>query len=131
MKGLFGLFATVTNVDAHGVVISPPMREGNYPTCPWCQGAQSECMFDTTDAVNCIPASPCMGSSTTRTARRSNFDWIGSIHHPDGSLWVDEGGSEERPVWCPGDVIPIRYHIHTDHNGVFRWEAQHAQAGYE
>jgi len=62
--------------------------------------------------------------------------WFDSMYsskkHPDGTYWVDrDGGSIERPTWCPGDTIRIRYLIHTDHNGVFQWESQLASAGYE
>ena len=32
------------------------------------------------------------------------------------------------PVWCPGQKITYRYYINADHNGVYRWEAQHVSA---
>jgi hypothetical protein len=34
-------------------------------------------------------------------------------------------------MWCPGDKIPIRYYVFTDHNGVWQWEAQRASPGEE
>jgi hypothetical protein len=88
-------------------------------------------MDDASAAADCHPATPCWGSTGPTTVHRSKFDWIGNTKHPDGSYWVEEGGSDERPTYCPGQSIPIRYYVHSDHNGAFRWEAQQAEPGQE
>lgn len=136
------LFVTVSltmlrGSSGHGTIVMPAMRanpsvENGY--CPYCQGEMHQCDGDDTISIRkCEPPSPCWGATSAQTVAPSKFGTtLSSARHPDGSYWIDRnGGTVERPIWCPGDVIPIRYYINADHNGVFWWESQLAAPGEE
>merc|ERR1719215_316900 len=105
----------MTSVAGHGAITLPAMRHNafvNFGYCPYCQGDQVQC-DNRYDVSNCTPPHPCWGAQPGLTVPPLRFgSRLAHQKHPDGSYWIDpSGGRSDRPLWCPGDKMPIRYYI--------------------
>merc|ERR1712232_423198 len=82
----------------------------------------------------CTPPTPCWGAEANGgTVTAQHFGKYKDMKGPGGIPWIDQAGGPHQPKveWCPGQTVPFKYFIYADHNGVYRFESQHAAPGME